>query len=933
MEKIIGFITAPFKWAIGLSFKILWKLSLASFFIAVLALFIVPHMIGWEKAGAYITPIVKNKTGLDVLVDGKFNFSIVPTKFSATNVRLYNPETKRNELKAALVDANLYFWPLLGGKFKVKSITIVNSTLHIIRDEKGRLNWAFTEDIPGMPSQNAGSFEVVQVQNGKVIYEDKQKGDLVALDNVNATLTSTTLDGPFSLQGSFVHKGYPISGQFNVGQLLTGKETPLSAVFQVPTLGANVQLTGSTIKNLRTGERESKLKTKLYVASVESVLHYFEKKKGKEDEDIELPLVFKNDVNIEGQTVIKKGNIFLKKVNASFGKIAKAKLEIKIENNDILHIEEAKIDLAEDTEVNIVGNMPLRSKEDDVGSGFRGKIFLKGDKIWDTLDAFMLPKLLPKSLEFESNIALEAGEVKFSDFAAIADGGKVFGNIDWKRGDIPTIKSKLELQKLDLTSLPKAPGEKKRTARLKDKLSPLKKVNLNLDLTIEEVEKDDALLKDVTVKIDLLKGDLDSSFTVGSFDGKKHEAALSIKTSGSKINGTAKYESFLRGNALNMRAKYDIIGDTLMVKDLVGDLAAQEFSATGEINLSKDIPLIKLAVKGSEFRLYELFGQKSVSRRASREWSKDPIDLTILKKYDLKLATNIDRLKYKDQLLGNFVGTLTTSKGNIDPLTFKASYAKGHTEGSLKLLSGGNWSLLAGWEGSDLVDIFKGTGFAGASTLSLDVNSTGESLHEVMKNMRGQGIFEAQNGKIGGFSMDLVSSTVDVLETKAQVTEVMTAAFKTADVGSPFKSLSFPFVIKNGVMKNTDPLKIEAVDMQLKDDGLFFLNLSQKHLDLRGKFGLTKSPKLPTVSMRLSGDLEKPEKDARIMKLENALKEKVWQMQNDKVAAENKRIEAENQRVREQNSMRVGTPADQGANPQGGYPRRQKQQAPSYGRY
>ena len=901
MEFIMRMITAPFKWAIGLSFKILWKLSLASFFIAVLALFIMPHLIGWEKAGGYITPIVKNKTGLDIVIDGQFNFSIVPTKFSATNVRLYNPETKKNELKAGLVDANLYFWPLLSGKFKVKNITIVNSTLNIIRDKKGRLNWSFTKDIPGMPSKSAGSFEVVQIQNGTVIYNDKQKGDIVELQNVNAALTSMTLDGPFSMKGSFSHKGYTVTGQFNLGQLFDGKETPLSAVFQVPSLGANVQLNGSVLRDIKTGQRSSKLKTKLYVANVETAVRYLEKKKGKEEEsEMKLPEILKKDINIESQLVIKKGNILLKSVSASFGKIAKAKGKIKIENNDIIYIEEAKFKLAEGTNINITGSVPIRQKESN--DGFRGKIFLKGDNIWGTLTAFGLPKLLPKSLEFESNIALEDKEVKFSNFAAIADDGKVFGNINWKRGEIPTIKSKLELQKLDLTELPKSAEANKKTARLKDKLYPLKKVNLDLDLSIEEVKKNNALLKNVDVKVTLFKGNLDSSFTVENFNNKKHEAVLALKTSVEPISGTLKYESFLHNNALNLKAKYNIAGDRIVIKDLIGDIAAQEFSALGEINLSKDIPSIDLDIKGSEFHLYELFGKKSISKRASSEWSKKVIDFSLLDKYDFKLNANIDKLKYKNQSVNDFVGHIITTNGNIDPFTFKGVYSNGNAEGSLKLLSGGNWQLLAGWEKSSLKNILKNTGFSGDSTLSVDASSTGDNINEIIKNMRGHGIFEAKNGQIGGFSMDVLASTIDLLETKSQVIEVMDAAFKTSNIGNNFQSLSFPFIIKNGIIKNKGAIKIEAKETILKDDGLFFLNLSQKHVDLRGKFALSKYPKLPSVSMRISGDIEKPEKDSRILKLENTLKEKVWAIQNEKISKENKLIEKQNNAITKDNN-------------------------------
>ncbi len=221
--------------------------------VAVLAaVLIVPSFINWNRYKNQITEPIERLTGRKLNIDGDVSFTVLPSPaFSAQGLSFANVADGRAAYLASVesLDIRLSFLPLLGGRIQVESIALNHPVLALEVRDGERPNWRFhapdlTPSTANEPETDVGvnvRFEQVVIENGIVTYHDIATGSSLRLEDISATVSATSLDGPFAAKGNLNFQDLPVDFQVLVGNLVSGRAVPVS--FSLALLGEAANLT------------------------------------------------------------------------------------------------------------------------------------------------------------------------------------------------------------------------------------------------------------------------------------------------------------------------------------------------------------------------------------------------------------------------------------------------------------------------------------------------------------------------------------------------------------------------------------------------------------------------------------------------------------------------------------------------------------------
>ena len=257
-------------------------IGLAATIVLLLAAALVgPSFVDWNKFKPEIAERVKAATGRDLAIGGDISLSILPAPtLSAHNVTLANMPGAREPIMASLksLGVRVELVPLLQGRIKVESLTLVEPVIALEALADGRHNWDLTP--PGAPSGAAppagtaskavaqpappvapqpatesktepktrggeaieiGSFSI---ENGTVTYRDDASGTTERIEKLNTEITAESLAGPISVDGDLVVRGIKLAIKAETGKF-TASPIPLHLDVSLPDADAKLSFGGS----------------------------------------------------------------------------------------------------------------------------------------------------------------------------------------------------------------------------------------------------------------------------------------------------------------------------------------------------------------------------------------------------------------------------------------------------------------------------------------------------------------------------------------------------------------------------------------------------------------------------------------------------------------------------------------------------------------
>ncbi len=218
------------------------------------ALLAAPGFINWNEHRAEIARRLSEAVGQAVSLDGDVSLTLLPSPaFSVHDARIAGAagmETaslRRLDVKVALL-------PLLSGRIKVESVTLVAPVVVVEMGADGRLIGPWPWDpAPGRPALaplsgrlgEALSFELVAVEDGTVVYRDRAAGPEERVRSIDAAIVAGSLVGPFQVKADVTLRGAPLRLEATAGRFAADAAVPLRASLVHDGSGATARFAGN----------------------------------------------------------------------------------------------------------------------------------------------------------------------------------------------------------------------------------------------------------------------------------------------------------------------------------------------------------------------------------------------------------------------------------------------------------------------------------------------------------------------------------------------------------------------------------------------------------------------------------------------------------------------------------------------------------------
>jgi uncharacterized protein involved in outer membrane biogenesis len=181
---------------------------------------IVPRLLNVEAYKVPLTEAVKQATGRELVIEGPLNLALLPVpRVSARRVHFANAVGAKGAqmVDVQWVGASPSWWALLQGRVEIGKLILYKPVLVLETDADGVPNWEFkpgaaAHQPAGAPAEGLhlaiGKLDIV---DGTVSYTNPQTGKTIKAEQVRATASVASLDGPFSIDGTATVNGVPLT--------------------------------------------------------------------------------------------------------------------------------------------------------------------------------------------------------------------------------------------------------------------------------------------------------------------------------------------------------------------------------------------------------------------------------------------------------------------------------------------------------------------------------------------------------------------------------------------------------------------------------------------------------------------------------------------------------------------------------------------------
>ncbi|MEL7013222.1 MAG: AsmA family protein, partial [Pseudomonadota bacterium] len=260
----------------------------------------------------------------------------------------------------------------------------------------------------------------------------------------------------------------------------------------------------------------------------------------------------------------------------------------------------------------------------------------------------------------------------------------------------------------------------------------------------------------------------------------------------------------------------------LSLRDLILDLGGNRLTGAADLALAGDTPVVTARIDAGDLDLSALSGGESAGGEAeaaaqSSGWSKDPIDASALGLANGELALTANSINLGDLQVG---ATKTKLKLDRSRLVFQLQNVRAY-DAVIKgrfvmnnrsgLSVGGKLNV----QGIDMERFLKDAAdidqFSGTADASLEFLGVGQTQHQIMNSLTGDGSFQTGRGVIAGIDLDRLMRSGDI-----------------TGGTTIFDTMGATFVIKDGNVFNDD------LNMELplaKADGEGVIGLGTRNLN------------------------------------------------------------------------------------------------------
>ena len=220
--------------------------------VAVGAVLVVPGFVDWNAYKPEITAAVEEQTGRKLTIEGAIELQVLPSpRLSVANVRLSNSvgASEPDMVRLDSMQVHVALQPLLSGTIQISSVTLIRPVISLERLADGSVNWAFADALSattaagtrggasGPAAPDAGtaiSLDGADIINGTVIYRDALGNRTHRIENLDATIVASSLEGPFSAKGALTYQGLKAEFEANLGKIDPGRAAAVNVSMALP---------------------------------------------------------------------------------------------------------------------------------------------------------------------------------------------------------------------------------------------------------------------------------------------------------------------------------------------------------------------------------------------------------------------------------------------------------------------------------------------------------------------------------------------------------------------------------------------------------------------------------------------------------------------------------------------------------------------------
>ena len=209
--------------------------------VLVVAVAIVPRLIGINAFKPQIADAVREATGRELRIDGDIDLALLPgIELSLSDVALSNADWAQapDMVTVASIEVKLGLLSLLGGGVAVERLVVREPAIFLEQDAQGRGSWAFEGAQTAQRAPSAGEGEAggpvgdirlgdVRIEGGRLSFVSAASGQEIAVEALTLTAALPNVDSALDLDGGLVLNGRDV-------KLDVSLETPGRAMRREP---------------------------------------------------------------------------------------------------------------------------------------------------------------------------------------------------------------------------------------------------------------------------------------------------------------------------------------------------------------------------------------------------------------------------------------------------------------------------------------------------------------------------------------------------------------------------------------------------------------------------------------------------------------------------------------------------------------------------
>lgn len=228
------------------------------------------------------------------------------------------------------------------------------------------------------------------------------------------------------------------------------------------------------------------------------------------------------------------------------------------------------------------------------------------------------------------------------------------------------------------------------------------------------------------------------------------------------------------GSAIDASTQVTFTNDQrLSLRDLVMDLGGNSITGEADVELAGQIPVLTARLEAGNLDLSALSGGESGAGEAEAPtetagWSKDPIDASALGMLNGEMVLKADSIDLGALKIGSATTKLELDRSrlvfrlrNLEAYdaVIKGRFVMNNRSG---LSVGGALNI----EGMDMEAFLKDAAdidkFSGTADATLEFLGVGETQHDIMNSLSGEGSIQTGRGVIAGFDLDRLMRSGDI---------------------------------------------------------------------------------------------------------------------------------------------------------------------------